>query len=88
MAARSENNPTTLVDKFILAGLTANFMKSVTAVTGKKLKLHAQDIRSGGKAISGFRFEKGILHAIDVKLFFKIFSVIIRISRIRIGREE
>lgn len=28
MAARSENNPTSLVDKFILARSVANFMKS------------------------------------------------------------
>lgn len=43
MAARSENNPTSLVDKFILARSVANFMKLEDPK--RKLKLHVENTR-------------------------------------------
>lgn len=57
MAARSENNPTpSLVDKFILARLTANSVES--GDPRQTLKPHVEDISIYGKAILDFKARK------------------------------
>lgn len=61
MAARSENNPTSLVDKFILARLVANFMKSESPK--RELKIACGKYLIGERAIFEFWDEKEIRYA-------------------------